>query len=92
MTVGAAPPETPTPETLRKQIAVERDELVRAVHSMREASAQLRPKLPALAAAAFAAAFVLGGGVGATMRLVFRRGRERRERARLGRFALVDRR
>jgi hypothetical protein len=92
MTVGAARPETP--ETLRKQIAVERDELVRAVHSMREAadlSGQLRPKLPLLAAAAFAAAFILGGGVGATMRLVFRRGRERRERARLGRFALVDR-
>jgi len=90
MTVGTARPKTP--ETLRKQIAVERDELVRAVDSMREASAQLRPKLPLLAAAAFAAAFVLGGGVGATMRLVFRRGRERRERARLGRFALVDRR
>jgi hypothetical protein len=83
-----------TPNAVREQIAVEREQLVDAVQSMREATdftAQLRAKLPLLALAAFGAAFVLGGGVGATMRLVFRRGREGRERARLGRFAVIDR-
>jgi hypothetical protein len=84
-----------TPEAVRAQIAAEREQLAAAVESMRGAtdfSAQLRSKLPVLAVAAFATAFVLGGGVGATARLLFRRGREGRERARLGRFALVDRR
>ena len=84
-----------TPEAVRAQIAVEREQLAAAVESMRGAtdfSSQLKSKLPVLAVAAFATAFVLGGGVGATARLLFRRGREGRERARLGRFALVDRR
>jgi hypothetical protein len=35
--------------------------------------------------------FVLAGGVGATMRLLARRGREGRTKARAGRFSLVDR-
>jgi hypothetical protein len=85
---------TETPNAVRAQIAVEREQLVDAVQSMREAAdftAQLRAKLPLLALAAFGAAFVLGGGVGATMRLVFRRSREGRERARFGRFAVIDR-
>jgi hypothetical protein len=34
---------------------------------------------------------VVAGGVGATMRLVFRRGREGETRAQAGRFRLVDR-
>jgi hypothetical protein len=93
MAVGALHPETP--ETVRAQIAVEREQLAAAVESMRGAtdlSVQLRSKLPLVAIAAFGAAFVLGGGIGATMRLLFRRGREGHERARLGRFAVVDRR
>ena len=83
-----------TPEAVRAQIAAEREQLAAAVESMREASitAPLRSKLPLLAFAAFGTAFVLGGGVGATMRLVFRRRREGHERARFGRFALIDRR
>jgi hypothetical protein len=93
MAIGEVRPETP--EALRAQIAVEREHLAAAVDSMRSTTgpgAQLRSKLPLLAVAAFGAAFVLGGGVGATMRLIFRRGREGHERARVGRFALVDRR
>jgi hypothetical protein len=34
---------------------------------------------------------VLAGGVGATARLIFRRGREGETRAKLGRFRIVDR-
>ena len=35
--------------------------------------------------------FLLAGGVGATARLIFRRGREGETKATLGRFRLVDR-
>jgi uncharacterized protein involved in exopolysaccharide biosynthesis len=93
MAVGA--PTTETPEQVRAQIAAERERLVAAVDEMREAAdptAVVRSKLPLLAAGAFAAGFVIGGGVGATMRLVFRRRREGREQARVGRFALIRRR
>src|SRR5919206_19242 len=45
-----------------------------------------------LAAGALSAGFVIAGGVGATMRLIFRRGREGKEKARVGRFAFIDRR
>jgi hypothetical protein len=88
-------PATDTPEQVRAQIAVEREQLVAAVDEMRAAAdptAVLKSKLPLLAVGAFAAGFVLGGGIGATMRLAFRRGREGREQARLGRFALIRRR
>jgi hypothetical protein len=88
-------PATETPEQVRAQIAVEREQLVAAVDEMRAAAdptAVLKSKLPLLAIGAFAAGFVLGGGIGATMRLAFRRGREGREQARLGRFALIRRR
>lgn len=93
MAVGA--PGTDTPEQVRAQIAAEREHLVAAVDEMRAAAdptAVLKSKLPLLAVGAFAAGFVLGGGIGATMRLAFRRGREGREQARLGRFALIRRR
>ena len=92
MAIGEVRPETP--EAVRAQIAVEREQLAAAVESMRGAadiSTQLRAKLPLLAVAAFATAFVIGGGLGATARLLARRSREGRERARLGRFALIDR-
>jgi hypothetical protein len=93
MAVGA--PEAESPEQVRAQIAAEREQLVAAVDEMRAAAdptAVLKSKLPLLAVGAFAAGFVLGGGIGATMRLAFRRGREGREQARLGRFALIRRR
>jgi hypothetical protein len=44
-----------------------------------------------LAAGALGAGFLFAGGIGATMRLLARRGREGREKARFGRFSFVDR-
>jgi hypothetical protein len=76
------------PSTVREQIAAEREQLADAVADLK---ATLRPSTPLLAVAAFGAAFLLAGGVGATMRLLARRGREGREKARAGRFALVSR-
>jgi hypothetical protein len=43
------------------------------------------------AGVALAAGFVVSGGIGATMRLLFRRGREGSTKARFGPFVLVDR-
>jgi uncharacterized protein DUF3618 len=83
-----------SPDDVRREIARERDELADAVDDLRAGigeAASLRGKLPLLAAGAAGAGFVLAGGVGATMRLVMRRGREGRERARVGRYAVVDR-
>ena len=81
-------------EDVRRDIAAERDELAGAVDELRAGigeAANLRGKLPLIAASALGAGFVLAGGVGATMRFVARRGREGRERVKLGRFAFVDR-
>jgi hypothetical protein len=84
-------------EDVRRDIASEREHLADAVEDLRagigeatDISARLRSKLPLVAASALGAGFVLAGGVGATMRFVARRGREGRERARFGRFAVVD--
>lgn len=84
-----------TPETLRHEIASEREQLAAAVDDLRGAadlSGMLRGKLPVLAAGAAGAGFFLAGGIGATMRLLARRGREGRTKAKAGRFSLVDRR
>ena len=85
-------------EQVRRDIETERDRLATAVDDLRagigEATnigAKLKSKLPIAAAAAVGAGFLLAGGVGATMRLVMRRGREGRTKARFGPFALVDR-
>jgi hypothetical protein len=87
-----------TPEQLRGEIEREREQLARAVESLRDGldratdvNARLRSGLPVAAAAAAGAGFVLAGGVGATMRLLARRGREGGTRARAGRFSLVSR-
>ena len=75
-------------DAVRSQLAGEREHHADAID---ELNAQLRAKLPLLLVGAFAVGFVLGGGVGATMRLFFRRGREGRTAARAGRYALVRR-
>jgi hypothetical protein len=83
-----------TLETVRHEIESERERLADAVDALRgemDFAAKLRQKLPVAAAAALGAGFVLTGGIGATMRLLFRRGREGREKARVGRYAVVDR-
>jgi hypothetical protein len=87
-----------TPEELRREIETEREELATAVDTLRaeigeatNVGAKLRGKLPAVAAGALGAGFVLAGGIGATMRLFARKSREGTEKARFGRFRLVDR-
>ena len=81
-------------ERVRSELASEREQLAEAVGQLRESThltRQLQSKLPLLIAGAFAAGFVLSGGMGATMRLVFRRGREGQTAARAGRYTLVRR-
>ena len=85
-------------EQVRLELEAEREQLVQAVDSLRaevkeatDVNAKLRAKLPVFTAGALGAGFVLAGGIGATMRLVFRRGREGKEKARFGRFSFVDR-
>jgi hypothetical protein len=83
-----------TPEQVRRDIEAERERLADAVDELRsemDVNAKLRPKLPLAAAAALGAGFVVSGGIGATMRLLMRRSREGRTKARFGPFSLVDR-
>ena len=87
-----------TPEELRRQIEAEREELATAVDTLRaeigeatNVGAKLKARLPVVAAGAVGAGFVLAGGIGATMRLFARKSREGTEKARFGRFRLVDR-
>jgi hypothetical protein len=87
-----------SPEEVRVDIENERERLSTAVDELRAGiddatniGAKLEGKLPVAAAAALGAGFVLAGGIGATMRLLARRGREGRTKARFGHFSLVDR-
>ena len=84
---------------LREELRTERAALADAVGDLRGAvgraadvGGKLRAKLPLVAAGAFGLGFLKAGGVGATMRLVMRRGREGDVKAKAGRFRLVDRR
>jgi hypothetical protein len=85
-------------EQVRRDIETERERLATAVDDLRSGlgeatniNAKLRGRLPVATVAALGAGFVLAGGIGATMRLLMRRGREGRTKARLGPFSLVDR-
>ena len=87
-----------TQEQVRREIEAERNQLASAVDILRseigeatDITAKVRSKLPAVAAGALGAGFLLAGGIGATMRLLARRGREGKEKARFGRFSFVDR-
>ena len=83
-----------TAEQVRRDIETERERLAVAVDDLRagmDVNAQLKGKVPAAAVAALGAGFVLAGGIGATMRLLMRRGREGRTKARFGPFTLLDR-
>ena len=75
--------ETRSTEAVRKEIAAEREGLANAVDELRtrlgeatDVQSQVRSRISTLVPAAFAAAFVVSGGVGATMRYFARRGRE----------------
>jgi uncharacterized protein DUF3618 len=88
-----------TPEQVRREIETERDQLAASVDHLRaeigeatDIGAKVRSKLPVVTAGALGVGFFLAGGVGATMRLLARRGREDRRKARVGRFSFVERR
>jgi hypothetical protein len=85
-------------EDVRRDIESERDQLAGAADTLREEigeatniGAKLRSNLPAVAVGALGVGFLLAGGVGATARLIYRRGREGETKAKLGRFRFVDR-
>jgi hypothetical protein len=87
-----------TAADVRRDIEAEREQLADAVDDLRagigeaaDISGKLREKLPLVAAGALGAGFFLAGGIGATMRLFARRGREGTTKAKLGPFSLVDR-
>lgn len=73
-----------TTEAVRREIEAERRELATAVEQLRDGlgaatdvGAKLRSNLPLVAVGALGAGFFLSGGIGATMRYLARRGRER---------------
>jgi Protein of unknown function (DUF3618) len=87
-----------TPEQIRREIEAEREQLAEAVESLRDGigeaadiGGKLRERLPVVAAGALGAGFFLAGGIGATMRLFARKGREGDTVAKSGRFRLVHR-
>jgi Protein of unknown function (DUF3618) len=87
------PSDQRKPADLRKEIESEREQLADAVDDLREnmdPTEKLRANLPVLAGGALAAGFVLAGGIGATVRLLFRRGREGNTVYRMGRYRIVD--
>jgi hypothetical protein len=93
-----APSNGRTAEQVRRDIEAEREQLADAVDDLRagigeatDISGMLRSRLPIVAAGALGAGFFLAGGIGATMRLLARRGREGKTKAKLGPFSLVDR-
>ena len=92
------PTDGRTAEQVRRDIEDERERLATAVEQLREGmgeatdvASKLRAKLPLVGAAALAGGFFLAGGIGATARLLFRRGREGTRKPRVGRFTFVDR-
>ena len=87
-----------TTAEVRRELESERERLAQAVDSLRaevkdatNVGAKLRANLPLVAAGALGAGFLIAGGIGATTRLVFRRGREGKEKARVGPFSFVRR-
>jgi hypothetical protein len=87
-----------TPEQIRGELSVEREQLAGAVEQLRDElgeatniSGKLKSKLPVVAAGAASVGFVLAGGVGATLRYFARRGRESDEKLRVGRWSIRDR-
>ena len=87
-----------TPEQVRGEVVAERERLADAVDSLRaevkeatDIRSKVRRHLPVAAGGAIGAGFLLAGGIGATMRLCVRKGREGKEKARFGRFSFVDR-
>jgi hypothetical protein len=69
---------TRTEQQIRTDLEAERTELASAVENLRTSiQTDVKKKMPLLAAGAASVGFVFAGGIGATMRYVARRGRER---------------
>jgi hypothetical protein len=82
-----------TVEDVRRDLESEREQLATAADQLRDSfgvARKLRANLPVVAAGALGAGFLIAGGIGATARLLMRRGREGATKARLGRFRIVD--
>jgi len=82
-------------QQLRNELREERERLAEAVETLRDelqeatdVGAKLRANLPLAAAGALGLGFVASGGIGATMRLLMRRGREGRQTAKVGRLRI----
>ena len=82
-------------QQLRNELREERERLAEAVETLRDelqeatdVGAKLRANLPLAAAGALGLGFVASGGIGATMRLLMRRGREGRQTAKIGRLRI----
>jgi len=82
--MATASPNRRTPETVRREIETQREQLASAVEDLRKGlgdatdlAGKLRANLPAVAATALGAGFFLAGGIGASMRFLARKGRER---------------
>jgi hypothetical protein len=85
-------------EQVRNEVVAERERLADAVDSLRaevkeatDIRTKVRRNLPVVAAGAVGTGFLVAGGIGATMRLFVRRGREGKVKARFGRFSFIDR-
>jgi hypothetical protein len=84
-----------TEQELRSELRDERARLAEAVETLRDelgeatdVGAKLRANLPLAAAGALGVGFVASGGIGATMRLLMRRGREGKTAAKIGRLRI----
>jgi hypothetical protein len=64
-------------EAERKEFDTAAERLKRSVGEATDVTGKLRAKLPTVAASALGAGFFVAGGVGATMRFLARKGRER---------------
>jgi hypothetical protein len=74
---GGGGPARRNLEAERKELEAATDQLKRSVGEATDVKSKLRTKLPAVAAGALGAGFFVAGGIGATMRFLARKGRER---------------
>jgi hypothetical protein len=84
-----------TDREIRRELGEEREKLAAAVGTPRaelaeatDVGGKLKAKLPVAAAGALGLGFVASGGIGATVRLLLRRGREGETKAKVGRFRI----
>ena len=75
----------------RRHLTESLDELRGELHEATDVGGRLGAVLPLAVTGALGAGFVLGGGIGATVRLLLRRGREGTVKAKAGRYAVVQR-